>query len=161
MSDNNNGALMIAAAAVAIYLMTKNKTAIAATRPAVAGGSKNINGDMWARLLGSGWQNLLQSGASKGTANGTPFVMSDGYGGLFTSDGTPVGTNDPIANWMAKDTGLPALYGDTADYATGAWVSGANPAAQTGPWANNAAGSYFGDGNASAGLGSVLDMFGG
>jgi hypothetical protein len=65
--------------------------------------SANVNGDMWARLLGSGWQSLVTAQNSDGSAS----FLKNSFGLVTTSDGKPVDGGDPIAAWMQANVGLP------------------------------------------------------
>jgi hypothetical protein len=63
----------------------------------------NVNGDMWARLMGEGWRNLL--GAQN--ADGTKAFVTNSFGQVTTSDGKPVGSGDPIADYANIIGGVP------------------------------------------------------
>lgn len=122
--SNKNIVLVAAIGAAVVLVMKKQAAPAGAVAKPGATVSRNVNGDMWGRLLGTGWKNLMDSAALKSAARGfDPFVMSDGYGGLFTSDGVPVSSGDPLQDFVVKNTGLPALYDDTASYTTGDWVT--------------------------------------
>jgi hypothetical protein len=66
--------------------------------------SVNMNGDMWSRLLGGGWQNLVSTQYS----DGSPAFLKNVWGQVTTSDGKPVDGGDPMAAYIAASTGLPA-----------------------------------------------------
>jgi hypothetical protein len=70
----------------------------------------NVNGDMWARLLGDGWRNLTTAQ----NTDGTPTFVKNTFGQVTTSDGKPIDGGDPIAAWAAANVGLPTS--GTPDY---------------------------------------------
>lgn len=112
----SNNAALIAVGVVGAVLLLKKKTAMAA-RPATgsptAQPSTNLNGDMWARLLGKSWQSMLQAGmVNQGAGGNQPFVMRNLFGQVVTSDGTPVSSGDPLSDWVSMNTGLPTTYAD-------------------------------------------------
>jgi hypothetical protein len=126
--------LLIAAIGAAVFLVvSKQAQAAAAGRaPAGAGGgallttaqkaqmgliytapqaqSANVNGDMWTRLLGDGWRQMVGAQNSDGSA---AFLKRGLFGQVTTSDGKPVsGGGDPIANYIAGESdnfGLPLI----------------------------------------------------
>lgn len=63
----------------------------------------NVNGDMWARLLGEGWRNLV--GAQN--PDGTKAFVTNSFGQVTTSDGKPIGSGDPIADYANVIGGVP------------------------------------------------------
>jgi hypothetical protein len=65
--------------------------------------SANVNGDMWARLLGDGWRNMVTAQNQDGSAS----FLKNMWGTVTTSDGKPVDAGDPIAAWMQANVGLP------------------------------------------------------
>jgi transcriptional regulator of nitric oxide reductase len=115
--------ILLAAIGAAVFLVMK-KQATAATAQAVAAGGAltnaqkaamgliytpqqtqvaNVNGDMWARLLGDGWRNLV--GASN--KDGTQAFVTNSYGQVTTSDGKPIGSGDPVADFANVIGGVP------------------------------------------------------
>lgn len=63
----------------------------------------NVNGDMWARLLGNGWEYL----SSAQNADGSPAFLKNSFGQVTTTDGKPVNGGDPIAAFQQVAAGLP------------------------------------------------------
>ncbi|MYN45795.1 hypothetical protein GTP23_12130 [Pseudoduganella sp. FT93W] len=59
----------------------------------------NVNGDMWTRLLGDGWRNMVSAQNSDGTRK---MVVND-WGQVTTTDGKPIGSGDPVADIMNAD----------------------------------------------------------
>jgi hypothetical protein len=95
----NKNALMITALVAAALIVMKKKAANAATLPASSSGSiaagqpsRNVNSDMWARLLGDGWRTMVSAQNSDGTA---AFLKKNFFGQVTTSDGVPVADGDP------------------------------------------------------------------
>jgi hypothetical protein len=110
--------LLVAALGAAVFLvLQKQAQAKGATTPAApAKGSTtpaqvNVNGDMWARLLGDGWRNLVGAQNSDGTAA----FLKNTWGQITTSDGKPVYAGDPVAAWGTVAAGLPSSGGNV-DY---------------------------------------------
>jgi hypothetical protein len=62
----------------------------------------NVNGDMWTRLLGTGWQ-YLQNAQN---ADGSPAFLKNIFGQVTTTDGKPVSDRDPIAYYSPIVEGL-------------------------------------------------------
>jgi len=56
----------------------------------------NVNGDMWTRLLGDGWRNMVSAQNSDGTQK---MIVND-WGQVTTTDGKPISTGDPVADYM-------------------------------------------------------------
>lgn len=127
--------IIVVAALGAVAFMVYQKTkAEVATRPVTQAPtdqpSVNVNGDMWAKILGSGaWKQLLGGTEANGAQ---AFVMRDWLGRPVTSDGVPVGSGDYLSDFVTYSTGLPslvdeyrgsALYDSVSDFTTGAWVS--------------------------------------
>lgn len=82
----------------------------------------NVNGAMWATLLGDGWRNLVNAK----NADGTRAFITNSFGQAATSDGKPIGTGNPIDDMVTAWTGTSATpdtpyYDMVTDYA----VSGA------------------------------------
>lgn len=93
------------AVAFIVYQKTRSAPALAQSAPVP---TRNVNGDMWSKILGEGAWKLLTGGA---LANGTQaFVMNDGYGRVTTSDGKPIGSGDFLTDWVSTATGLPNEY---------------------------------------------------
>lgn len=143
---SGNGLVVLAAVGVAGFVIYKKMSGAAApTRPttgtAAALPTRNVMGDMWSRILGGAWTQAL--GAAKATG-GQAFVMRDQFGRVVTSDGKPVGSGDPLSDWMGVNLGLPSLidannrqsdftmsapYDSVQDLTTGEWTTngGASP----------------------------------
>jgi hypothetical protein len=122
--------LLFVAIGAAVFLVVK-KQAVAATTTQgapmteaqkIAAGllpskaqniTANVNGDMWARLLGDGWRNLI--GAQN--ADGTKAFVTNSFGQVTTSDGKPIGSGDPLADFSNVIGGVPVTaptpYTDT------------------------------------------------
>jgi hypothetical protein len=62
----------------------------------------NVNGDMWKRLLGEGWQYLKNSQ----NADGSPAFLKNIFGQVTTTDGKPVSERDPMAYYSPIVEGL-------------------------------------------------------
>lgn len=67
--------------------------------------SANVNGDMWTRLLGDGWRNFASAQNADGSA---AFLKNNSLGQVATSDGKPVGGDDPVAAFMQTMSGMPS-----------------------------------------------------
>lgn len=84
--------------------MTEAQKIAAGLLPSKAQGiTANVNGDMWARLMGEGWRNLI--GAQN--ADGTKAFVTNSFGQVTTSDGKPIGSGDPIADFANVIGGVP------------------------------------------------------
>jgi hypothetical protein len=115
-----NAVLLIAAVA-GFYLYTQGNKARAnggmarvGTTSASPVATKNLNADMWSRLLGNGWRSLLQGNAANGVDT-PPFVMRNPFGQIVTSDGTPVYSGDTADVYNQSQLGLPPLT-DVLDF---------------------------------------------
>jgi hypothetical protein len=99
--------LLVAVIAAAAIMMRKKL--VTAAPPALAGSASapiqntNMNSDMWSRILGGEWRNLVQASGTGGTV---PFLMKSLNGTPQTSDGKPITTGDPVNDWMVQDLGL-------------------------------------------------------
>lgn len=115
--------LILVAAIGAAVLLVVSKQASAAKGPPMTTAQKqaagllytapqtqsvNVNGDMWTRLLGDGWRNLAGAQNADGTA---AFLKRGMFGQVTTSDGKPVGGEDPGAGYFDVLAGLPSDSG--------------------------------------------------
>lgn len=160
MSDNNNGLLLVGAAVLAYVVLKKKAAAPVAGPGGTQGQSQNVNGELWARLLGTSWRSLVNSGSTN-AGGSLPFFRNDGFGNLSTSDGVPITTGDPLADFVTRNTGLAPVYDDTAKYATGDWVSTLQNPAVAPTWTTAPAGvsmwDYSSTLTATGGLGAVAE----
>lgn len=105
------GALGIAALIVLPKLKAKSAPAAATATPK----TQNVNNEMWTKLLGGAWTQLIQANGGSG-AGATPFIVKNAFTGLFsTSDGKPLYTGDGGEDYMIMNTGL---TGTAKDYTT-------------------------------------------
>ena len=98
---NNNVLLIAAGVGAALFLMGR-KNAIAAAQSAPIA-SKNLNSDMWSRILGDGWRNLVNAQNDDGSR---AFVMKNRVGQIVTSDGVPISSGDAIGDWLQATLGF-------------------------------------------------------
>lgn len=114
----SNNLILLAAigGAVVLVLQKQAQAAGVAAQPMPVQGlfytpaqqqSANVNGDMWARLLGDGWRNLV----STQNSDGSPAFLKNDFGQVTTSDGKPVGGSDPMSAYVQSMTGLPTSGG--------------------------------------------------
>lgn len=132
------GMIVLGAVGVAGFLVFQKMKAgtTTAARPGTTGSTlpaMNMNGDMWGRLMGGAWSQLLNAS----TGSGPAFVMKDQFGRVVTSDGRPVGSGDYLTDYITMQTGLPALideyggsdltrpalYDSVNDLTTGNWTT--------------------------------------
>ncbi len=66
--------------------------------------SANIMGDMWTRLMGDGWRNLV---SAQNDAGGPAFIYKNSMGQIVTGDGKPVAGDDPQSAYFDVIAGLP------------------------------------------------------
>jgi hypothetical protein len=114
--------LITAIAIAAVLVMGKQKQAagagMTAAQKAAAGltysaaqqQSANMNGDMWTRLLGDGWRTMVSAQNSDGSAA----FLKNIFGQVTTSDGKPVASGDPVANYVDAVAGF--MPSPTTDY---------------------------------------------
>lgn len=100
--------VVIALVGAAVVLMMQRKATaatpapVSAVRPATTGKkapSVNVNGDMWSRLMGGAWRLM----ADAQNPDGTQKFVTNLFGQPVTSDGKPIGGDDPIAAWMSME----------------------------------------------------------
>jgi hypothetical protein len=119
----NKNIILIAALGAAVLLVLKKQTQAAqAALPAMTTAQKqaagllyappktqqvNVMGDMFTRLLGDGWRNL----SSAQNSDGSPAFIKNVWGQVSTSDGRPVGGEDPGAAYMEALAGIPSDSG--------------------------------------------------
>lgn len=96
------------AAGSAVAMTTAQKQAAGLLYTAPQTQSANVNGDMWTRLLGDGWRNLVGAQNTDGTA---AFLKKNMFGQVTTGDGKPVGGEDPGAGYFNVLAGLPSDSG--------------------------------------------------
>lgn len=133
--SNAKGAIILAGAGLAAFLVWQKSQAKRTAGPLAPQPIRNVNGDMWSRILGGAWSQII--GGAK-TGGGQAFTMTDGYGRIMTSDGKPIGSGDPLSDWMAVNLGLPSLidannrqsdftmsapYDSVQDLTTGEWTT--------------------------------------
>lgn len=56
----------------------------------------NVMGDMWTRLMGDGWRNMVKAQNEDGSR---AMIVND-WGQVTTTDGKPVGSGDPVVDFM-------------------------------------------------------------
>jgi hypothetical protein len=103
-------ALLIVAIGGAVLLVLQKQAQAAAVSPKAssstinAAKTVNVNSDMWSRLLGDGWRNMVGAQNADGSA---AFLMKNMFGQITTSDGKPIDGGDPIAAYAQTVAGLP------------------------------------------------------
>lgn len=104
---NNKNLTLIALAVAALVLVPKIANAQAIKKPAGSASkpivNKNVNDDMWARLLGNGWKNIREAQNDDGTR---AFLKKNAAGQIVTSDGKPVNTSDPVIDYLQTNLGF-------------------------------------------------------
>jgi hypothetical protein len=94
---------LLAAVGAAAYMLIAKSGAAGAVRPIAAPPSMNVNSDMWTRILGGAWKQLEGTQTQGGSLS---FLKKTFGGQVTTSDGKPIGSGDPIADWINVNTGL-------------------------------------------------------
>lgn len=92
--------ILVAAIGAAVLLVVNKQAQARNAAPAQVQGYvpaqrpvSGVPGDMWTRLLGEGWQYLKNAQ----NADGSPAFLKNVFGQVTTSDGKPVGGDDPLS----------------------------------------------------------------
>ncbi|WP_317205565.1 hypothetical protein [Janthinobacterium sp.] len=110
---------MVIVGVVLLFLLSRKKTAgMAPMNPATlnAANMRNVQSDMWSRLLGQTWTKMLDSAVTSGT------IATNSAGQAVSGTGVPVSSGNPTADTTGyNDSGSyygnyssdPALIGGT------------------------------------------------
>jgi hypothetical protein len=103
MSNKDILLLAVVGVGAVMYLNRKRAPTQIVSRPTSQNANTtNVNGDMWSKLLGVGWNALMSSNGD----GSSPFTMKNAMGQDVTSDGKPV--YGDLANQI--------ILGNTPDY---------------------------------------------
>lgn len=99
--------LLLAAIGGAVFLVLQKQAQAATTTAATPAktttpATVNVNGDMWARVLGSTFAGFINSAAPGSTST----FLKNTWGQITTSDGKPVYTGDPLSDFGQASPGL-------------------------------------------------------
>ena len=114
MSNKDILILAVVGVGAVMYLNRKRAPTQIVSRPTSQNANTtNVNGEMWGKLLGVGW-NALMSSNSDGSS---PFTMKNAVGQDVTSDGKPVYSQyDQYTLGSMPNSLLDSLYPEGSDF---------------------------------------------